>query len=83
LPHQERTATSKEDIGKEEEKEEENSSKISHTQQWTCYKQAQSSASVIHTFSDGPCGLRQTEAPFINRSSAPPNLFMLIFLEKI
>jgi hypothetical protein len=41
--------------------------------------QSRPSAPVIHKFTGGPSGLRQNEAPHVNKDSLPLSVFMLFF----
>jgi hypothetical protein len=46
---------------------------------WTNTRQSRPSAPVIHKFTGGPSGLRQNEAPHINKDSSLLSVFMLLF----
>jgi hypothetical protein len=50
---------------------------------WTYITHSRPSAPVIHKFTGGPSGLRQNEAPHINKDSSPLSVFMLSFIEII
>jgi hypothetical protein len=47
--------------------------------QWTDNKRPRRGAPVIHRFTWGPSGMRQNQAPTVNKHSTPLSVFMLFF----
>jgi hypothetical protein len=56
---------------------------VTNNTQWTNYRQSQPGAPAVQRFTGDPGGVRQKEAPTVNKDLTPLSILMLCFLEII